>query len=388
MTRASWLRHSLPWLRKLMAVAALALAGLAAYSRRHELGDAAHLFTRINPLWLGLAIGCQTGSMVIFARLQRWLLRAGGVRFGLWPMVEITLAANALGTSLPGGVAWSGTWAYSQLRRRGADAVLAVWVLLVAGALGSFALFVLLAIGSWIAGPVGPAGPARPVTAALAAIPVVAGLLWYAAHRSPAIRSGLARAWRAIEGVVPGAAWLGRITAGLMRRLATVRPGPRGWAEVFAMALANWLLDAVCLASCLLALQVHVPWTDILFIYALTQTAASLPITPGGLGVVEGSLALLLVAYHVQSTAALAGVLLYRIVSFWFLVTIGWTIWLILEFAIRGGMRTRPHPWATHTHGTPPGRDVTRAPDFVLRTSDCQGCGEPATPVGAASHDR
>lgn len=383
------LRAAVPWLRRLLTVGALVFAGLAAYDRRHELAQAAHLLGRIDLMWLSVAIGCQVASMVVFARLQRWLLRAGGVRVGLGTMVEITLAANALGTSLPGGAAWSATWAFSQLRRRGADRVLAVWVLLVAGALASFALFVLVTIGSWVAGPAGPAAQARPVTAALAAIPVVAGLTWYLASRIPAVRHALVRAWRAAE-VVPGASRLGRGVAGLMRRLGTVQPGPLGWLEVFGLALANWLYDAACLTSCLLALHVHVPWADMLFIYALTQIAASLPITPGGLGVVEGSLALLLVAYGVPATGGLAAVLLYRIVSFWALVPVGWVIWLLLEVAIRARVRARPHPWATHAHGPHPGHAPVMAPDRVLQPAPCTGCDQPVPTAGtgAAHHSR
>lgn len=41
---------------------------------------------------------------------------------------------------------------------------------------------------------------------------------------------------------------------------------------------------------------------------------------PGGLGVVEGGLSILLIAYGMPTDGALAGVLLYRIVSFWAIV--------------------------------------------------------------------
>jgi len=88
---------------------------------------------------------------VAFARLQRWLLHEGGVDVGLVPMVQITLA----GTRWPcrsGGAAWAAAWAFGQLRRRGADRVLAGWVVLVAGALASYALFMILVVGALVAG--------------------------------------------------------------------------------------------------------------------------------------------------------------------------------------------------------------------------------------------
>jgi putative heme transporter len=67
-----------------------------------------------------------------------------------------------------------------------------------------------------------------------------------------------------------------------------------------------------------------VPWTGILVIYGVTQIAENLPITPGGIGVVEGALSLMLVAYGMSTDTAVAAVLLYRIISFWLLVPLGW----------------------------------------------------------------
>jgi uncharacterized membrane protein YbhN (UPF0104 family) len=356
---------------------------LAVYNRRHQLAETGHLLGRINPAWLGVAIVTEGASMIAFARLQRWLLRAGGINIKLPQMVEITLAANALSTSLPGGVAWSATWAYAQVRRRGADRVLTVWVMLVGGVLASAAIFVLLALGSWLASGSGPAASLWPVITVLAAIPVAAGVVWYASRRSPLVLRALRRSWQMAEMKVPAAPWLGNVVAGLMRRIATVQPGPRGWLEAVGLAGANWVWDAACLTVSLLALQVHIPWADILFIYSLTQVAASLPITPGGLGVVEGSLALLLTAYGVPAAGALAGTLLYRIISFWSLLSIGWVAWLAIEAAIRGGLRSGAHPWAIHTHGARSGRDTTRLPDRVMRPSSCFDCDDETVSAGA-----
>src|SRR5947207_13593221 len=134
------------------------------------------ILARLDGPWMVLAVGAEVASMTVFARLQRWLLRAGGVRVGMRSMVEITVAGNAMGTTLPGGAAWSATWAFGQLRRRGADRVLSGWVILVAGALASFALFVLVAVGSFLAGSKGPVADLRPLAAVLAAIPVAVGI--------------------------------------------------------------------------------------------------------------------------------------------------------------------------------------------------------------------
>lgn len=49
--------------------------------------------------------------------------------------------------------------------------------------------------------------------------------------------------------------------------------------------------------------------------YCAGQIAGSLPVTSGGLGVVEGSLTLALVAFGGDQTITLAAVLLYRIIG-------------------------------------------------------------------------
>lgn len=137
------------------------------------------------------------------------------------------------------------------------------------------------------------------------------------------------------------------------------------------------------MVACMLALGVGVPWRDILVIYALTQISASLPITPGGIGVVEGSMTALLVGYGISSEHAFAVTMLYRIVSFWALVPIGWGAWAILELAGRSRIRRRPHPWARHEHGTSAARVPGRVPDRVLHTTVCRECDSEITvPVG------
>lgn len=378
-----------PWLKtakKVFAGAIVVLALWGAYEHRSEISSAGSMLGRLQLAWLLVAVAAELASMVVFARLQRWLLRAGGVHVPFVPMVEITLAGNAMSTTLPGGAAWSATWVFEQLRRRGAQKVLAGWVLLVAGALSSFAVFVILAVGAWVAGSRGPVSSLRWLAAGLAAIPLLVAAGWYLARRSPRARRLLSSSWDAIARRLPPARALGRLVRKTLDSLGMVHPGVLGWAEAFGLAMANWLCDCVCLLACTEALGVPVPWRGILVIYGLTQVAASLPITPGGIGVVEGSMTALLIAYGTHPTSAVAVVLLYRIVSFWGLAPIGWTAWAGLELALRHGLRNSPHPWADHEHGpdaTAPHAPI--GPDRVVHPSPCIGCD--AEPV-IVDHDR
>jgi hypothetical protein len=99
------------------------------------------------------------------------------------------------------------------------------------------------------------------------------------------------------------------------------------------LGLANWLTDIAVLAMSILALGGAVPWRSLLLVYGLATLVGSLGITPGGLGLVEGTLCLGLVSTGLPAAVALAAVLMYRIVSFWLVMAAGWLVllWLRLE---------------------------------------------------------
>jgi hypothetical protein len=215
---------------------------------------------------------------------------------------------------------------FRRLRGHGADRPLAGWVVLVAGALGSFALFLVVAGGIEIAGGRGPVAHLRPVAAGLAAIPVVGGGLVLLGRRSAGAQAAGRRVARATAGM-PRLRQLADVAAVLATRVGAVGLDVRGWTAIGLLAMLNWLIDCACLVTCVWAISGTVPWRGVLVAYGLAQVAASFPLVPGGLGVVEGSLSFFLVAYGMSAESALAGVFLYRIVSFWSVVPVGWGIW-------------------------------------------------------------
>ncbi|MHB1973303.1 MAG: lysylphosphatidylglycerol synthase transmembrane domain-containing protein [Acidimicrobiales bacterium] len=253
-------------------------------------------------------------------------------------MVAISLAGNALGTTLPGGVAWSVLWVFRQLRRRGADSALSVWALLTAGVLSGVTLFLLLVGGLWLAGGSGPLRVLRWPAAGV----VVVALLAVLALVGATSRVGADLFRERLEAAVRQWRWGGRAldaVRDLLVRLDEVFVLPSSWVKVAGLATANWLLDLASLVSCILAVRGDVPWRGIVVVYATTEIAASIPLTPGGIGVVEGSLALLLVAYGLQGEGALATVALYRLLSFWGLDALGWAAWAVIAVGERRGAR-------------------------------------------------
>jgi uncharacterized membrane protein YbhN (UPF0104 family) len=73
------------------------------------------------------------------------------------------------------------------------------------------------------------------------------------------------------------------------------------------------------------------PWRALLLAYAAGQLATLLPITPGGLGITEGSMAVALAANGGGTATAVAAVLLYRLIAYWAILPAGGLCYLSLR---------------------------------------------------------
>jgi uncharacterized protein (TIRG00374 family) len=101
-------------------------------------------------------------------------------------------------------------------------------------------------------------------------------------------------------------------------------------------AAANWLLDAGSLYVFLFAFGVHLSPIDVLVAYGLANILAVIPLTPGGLGVVELTIVSVLTGFGTASGAATAGVLSWRLVNFWLPIPFGGAAYLSLRLGRPG----------------------------------------------------
>jgi uncharacterized protein (TIRG00374 family) len=291
-------------------------------------------------IWLVLAVELESASMASFARLQRRLLRVGAPRVRLLPVMATVYAGNALSATVPfAGSQMSVVFAFRRFKQLGVEAMVAGWTLVVAGVISSLASALLLVVGAVLTG-----NDVVAVTGAVGGI-VGVGILGLAtmASRRPAALTALHRpagwtlrlARRALGRPVrdPEA-----VFATLAARLGTLRLSPWGWVMVVVVALVNWLADAGVLAASLVAVGSPVPWRGLLFAYAVGTAVQSIGIVPGGLGVVEGALAIALMGAGVRHPVALAAVLVYRFISFWMVVSVGWLVYLVSGRAAHGGL--------------------------------------------------
>lgn len=322
--------------RILRFLVGLGLAGAALYivlGKRDELAGAASYLDDLRWYWLLVAVAAEATSIVAFAALQRRLLAAGGMKLGLVRLTGITLAGNAIENSLPGGPLFSAVFAFRQFRRRGADDVLSGWTLVGAAALSQITLSVLAVLGLAAAEGTGSAFDLIGVIVGLVILAAVVIVAW---SRLDSILRHLVRPLRLLQRLFhrpPGDAH--ELIEDAIQRMLAITPSRMDWAVAGSCAMANWVLDGCCLIAAFLAVGAPVPWRAVILAYGAAQLAANLPITPGGLGVVEGSLTIALVAYGGGESATVAAVLVYRLISFWALLPVGWTSWALVAWDAR-----------------------------------------------------
>ena len=348
------------------ALAAVTAVGLA---ERTVVAASVTVLAHLRWLWIPAALLLETASMGAFAIMLRKLLAAGGARVGVRPMLATAYAANAVSVSVPlAGPVLATAFTFRRFTRQGVDGPLAGWSLLAGGVISSAAAALIVVAGGLASGDILVTAVTVP-GGVLAVAVLVAAVV---AVRGPRLRGALERpaGWMLRRGsrmLGRPVAEPGRAIQAWAQRLGSLRLSPSGWMTAAGLALANWLADAAVLAVSIRATGAAVPWHDLLLVYGTGIAAQSLNITPGGLGVTEGSLGLALVATGLGASQALAAVLLYRLASFWLVALAGWLVvfWLRRPRARRGPApspnRAVPEPGAAAgLDAPPPGWMLTR----------------------------
>jgi hypothetical protein len=329
-------------------VLGLALAAVALWvigGHRDELQGLSTLLDHIRWAWLVLALAAEAASLAAFAGMQYRLLEAGGIVAPSGPLLAMTVAAQAMNNSLPGGGAFAAVYGFRWYRRFGADDAIAGWTLVGAGVAAALSLALVAAAGAALAAELGASLGLVPVIIGVLVVTIaVAALFVYERPVALAVNWGV-RACRRLTGRPRGdvAEQIDRV----IERITVVRLSWRSMGVVLGWGLANWILDCACFAMTFLAIGATIPWKGLLLAYGAGQLAANLPITPGGLGAVEGSITIALVFFGGSRTTTVDAVLIYRLISFWLVTLVGWLAWGGLALGIRRGrwdrrVRVRP----------------------------------------------
>jgi len=117
----------------------------------------------------------------------------------------------------------------------------------------------------------------------------------------------------------------------VLPRLLEVAQQPRKLAEGLGGTLLLTASYILCLAACVAAFGRSVPIASIAVVYLTGSAIGSVVPTPGGLGGVEAALTAGLTAAGLPGAVAVSSVLLFRLLTFWFPVPVGWVALSYLE---------------------------------------------------------
>jgi uncharacterized protein (TIRG00374 family) len=314
-----------------LVVSVVVLAGVT-YVLRGEfdhLDGAWRALQRVDWRWFALAVGLEACAIFSFAPAQGRLLAAGGVRLPLRTLLAMVAAGNALSVSLPAGQAVCSGFLFQQFRRRGASAMLAAAAVVLSGFMYAASLATVGLAAVLVTDHFGWSGRAAAIGVTLALVLAVAGL--HRARRHRFGRNLAALAARVLDSAAGRSRRLAELLADSRRGWTGFRLRPRDVAITFWLSLLYWGGDFGCMAAACQAVGVRVGVRELLLAYGLAQAVGMLPLTPGGIGIMEGGLAAALVAFGSPAAPAVAVVALYRLVSFWAPLPAGWAAWFALR---------------------------------------------------------
>ena len=349
------LRPALGWL---VAAAVLVVVG---YLLRDRLPSAADVLASLHLAdtgWLLVAAMAEMISMGMFARQQRRLLIAFGGTISRLRSLALAYSRSAISISLPAGSAVSAAYAFRQFRFGGASRRAASTVMVLSGLLSFIALALLYVTGLLAEGAMRLAGAlhARPAVIELAvgvaaAVALLVAFLAWPAPRTFEDTDDTADTAAAdgsdttLEPAEPATA-SGRLSARTPLLAKVIRPlaeairssrsvAGRHWFLALASATANWLTDLLCLAAAARAFDLPLSMAQLGTIYLTVQIVRQIPLTPGGIGVIEVSLLAGMISAGAADAPAAATVLVYRLLSCWLILPAGLVGWLVLRRPVR-----------------------------------------------------
>ena len=309
----------LGWKSVVKRVVVVLVAGVAIYLVLPSITEVFAAWPRLStldPVWFAAAVVAEVAHFTCTFGLQRLALRTRG----WFAVITAQLSGNAITNILPAGDAAGAAVQYRMLATAGIDPDTAV---------GGLTAFSLLGIGGLLALPIF-ALPAivfgAPVSSGLAhtAFIGIGGFFVFAGFSAAILVTDKPLAWggRVAQRVYNAVARHRRPVEGLDRRLLRQRDVIRSvlgqkWREAVLLSAGRLAFDYFCLLAALRATGSHPRPSLVLLAYAVAGLVALVPITPGGLGIVEASLAGMLVLAGVNGGDAFLATLTYRIASYW-----------------------------------------------------------------------
>jgi uncharacterized protein (TIRG00374 family) len=269
------------------------------------------------------ALLLEVASVACLGQLYRRSLEPLGVVLPYREAERVALGMFTVSRVVPVGGPAAVVWGARELVALGVDRATATASLVLAGLMAMATLCGLVLVAVVASLGLGDISTeyASGVVVAFAALTLVAVVL-RAAARSETVRDRLfGRAERLLALLrvkVQLGAW--REAAGTVGRALERRGTVR---SIVQWSLANWLFDIAALYLLFVGFHHRVHLGAVVVALGVANVVAALPLTPGGIGLVEAGLAGIFAAFGTPAGVAVVVVLAYRLLSFWIPVFAG-----------------------------------------------------------------
>ena len=311
------------------------------------LRNAVDQLSDVKPGLLVLGLALEMIALFCYSLMTRAALGPVGHHMSALHLFRIQLSTRALSSLVPGGSAAGSALGYRLMVASSIPGPDAGFALATAGLASAVVLNFILWAGLIVSIPLRGVNPVYG-TAAIAgiilmgiAVAIIFGLI-EGQERSERILRSVARRLHLNEDRAGEAV---RHIGGRMQELAADRALLR---RLVFWASANWLIDAAALWVFLRAFGGSVPPDGLIVAFGLANVLAAIPLTPGGLGIVEGPYVPVLVGFGWPRATSVVGVVSYRIAQYWLPIMIGGFCYLSLRIG----------PWAIERNKLEPMRDV------------------------------
>jgi hypothetical protein len=288
-----------------------------------------HQLAHLNFLWLILGAAFEVACLVAYAELTHTVLSPGAPhRFRIF---RINMWALAISHVLPGGTVPGTAASYRLLVEADVPGSTAAFGLATQGIGSAVVLNALFWVSLLVSIPLHGYNPLYGFAAILGVLllSVFAGLIILLTRGEKQADRILQRVAHRIPLVKP--ATITALVQSVADRMKVLAKNPELLYRAGFWAAANWVLDATSLWVFLFAFGVHLDPVDVLVAYGLANILAAIPLTPGGLGVIELTVVSILTGFGAAGGAATAGVLCWRAVNFWLPIPFGGAAYLSLR---------------------------------------------------------
>jgi uncharacterized protein (TIRG00374 family) len=307
---------------------------------RHDAAGLRHA----RPAFVAAAIVAQAISLACYALLYRRVLASLGARLRFRLAAEVTLSTFLISHVTPFGSATGTLLNVSTLEAEGIAAPTTGEAIGLTSLVSTVALIALFGTGL-----VATAG--RHVSATylrIAGIALVLVVLVLAIAFGVGAHPGIAE--RAVR---RAAGWARHLqpsidpekAAQTSKRLVVLARSAltgRAFLESYGFASADLLFDLLSLDLMFLAFRYQPGFGPLAVAYGAANIASAIPITPGGLGVIEVTLVAITAGFGAPRATAVIAVLGYRVVNYWLPLLPGAVAYLRLRLSLNAAGKARP----------------------------------------------